>query len=600
MLIFDLETDGLLDTVTKIHCLVIKGINPGETWKFIGGTEHEEIEDGLLFLENADAICGHNILRYDIPVIEKLYPWWKRPALIRDTIVCTRLIWPNLKELDFKHKTGLGGKHSLDAWGKRIGEYKGNFKGPWDTFTQEMLDYCVQDVEVTAKLWERIKSKNFSEEAIQLEHDFSEVMRLQEHHGFRFDVKKAHELHATLGQRRLVVERELQAIFPGWYEDMKVPAYYEIPTTGERFSTKKEAGKKAKLVVAGPPKQKHTPFNPASDDHVARVLTEKYGWKPKVFTDGGKPSVTEEVVSGLTFPEAKPFIEYKMLEKRLGMLAEGDNAWLKLEKNGRIHGQVDCMGTVTSRCSHKKPNMGQVVAIDKPYGKEMRELFCADGGGHVLVGADASGIQLRALAHYLSRWDQGTYVSLVTTGDVHTANQLAAGLHTRDQAKTFIYAFLLGAGDEKIGAIIEKGKAAGRALKRQFLEKLPAFRYLQRALEERVNEDESITGLDGRTMPVKTAHFALASLLQGFEAVIMKKAVCLFNAEMKQRGYVFGKDYAQVVMVHDEIQATCKKEIADELGKCFVRCIAGAGVHYASRCPLTGEYKIGQNWKETH
>ncbi len=258
------------------------------------------------------------------------------------------------------------------------------------------------------------------------------------------------------------------------------------------------------------------------------------------------------------------------------------------------------MGTVTSRCSHSKPNMGQIPAVDRPYGKECRALFTANDNGHVLVGADASGIQLRALAHYLHRWDGGQYVTLVTTGDVHTANQKAAGLPTRDNAKTFIYAWLLGAGDQKIGEIIGKGRAAGKELKARFLKNLPAFKHLTARIEHRVKESGSIVGLDGRIMPVKTAHFALASLLQGFEAVVMKKATSLLFNHLTSKGYLHGTHFGFCAMVHDEWQISAQKEIANEVGQAAVNAIKEAGELFKSNCPLTGEFKVGGNWCQTH
>ncbi len=657
--LFDTETDGLLDTVTKIHCLVIKDVETGEVRRFVERGDRmgshlvipcippghparyfkplDEIplevgpdgfvqlkrepltyircgwlEEGIALLQEADAIAGHNIVRFDIPVIQKFFPWFKPKGKVRDTIIMARLIWPNLKVLDKKAKIAdfpgnLVGRHSLEAWGRRLGSFKGDFgkkEDAWKTFTPEMLEYCVQDVEgPTTALWNLIQKKQYSEEAIQNEHDFAYIMFLQELHGFRFDEKAAQKLHATLVKRRLELEAQLQATFKGWWEDMKTPEYYlgDRENVQRRFATKGEAKRlKATNIVAGPWKQKHMPFNPASRDHVARILKEAHGWTPKQFTDGGKPQIDESVLEGLDFPEAKLLLESFMLDKRLGQLAEGDNAWLKLVgKDGRMHGQVDTMGTVTSRCSHMRPNMGQVPACDKPFGSECRALFLPNEG-HVLVGADASGIQLRALAHYLSRWDDGKYVGLVTTGDVHTANQQAAGIPTRDMAKTFIYAWLLGAGDAKVGKIVGKGTKAGRELKQRFLKNLPAFKKLKDRIAERVDQGGSITGLDGRVMPVESAHLALGSLLQGFEAVVMKKATHLLYTHLTSKGYQHGPDFGFCAMVHDEWQISARKDIADEVGTAAGDAIRRAGEYFESKCPLAGAYKIGGNWAETH
>jgi len=632
-LLFDIETDGLLEKVTKIHCLV--ACDPEAGASHIGVASDGGIEPLLRKLMEADVIVGHNIIRFDIPVIQKFYPWFKPKGKVRDTFLLAKLIWPNLAELDKKARVegfpkNLTGAHSLEAWGWRLKARKGDFgkTADWKEFTKEMLDYCVQDVDgPTAALWKLIQSKKFSEEAIQVEHDFAQVMFEMEQHGFRFDEPAAHKLHAELVKRKLELEAQLQTTFPGWWEDMKTPEYYEgtilsengfargtVSEVTRQYPTKGAAQKaKAKNIRPGPLKKKHTPFNPGSRDHIARALKER-GWKPKVFTDGGKPQIDEAILSGLDYPEAKLLTEYLMVAKQLGQVAEGDNAWLKLVKaDGRMHGEVDTMGTWTSRCSHKRPNMGQIPSVmigkDKHpimgsaghYGYECRALFVPNEG-HVLVGADASGIQLRALSHYLARWDGGKYVELVTTGDVHTANMKATEgiIETRDVAKTFIYAYLLGAGDPKIGKIVGKNKATGTELRAKFLKNFPAFKHLKNELERRVKETGSITGLDGRRIPCENAHFGLAGLLQGFEAVVMKKATKFLYDDLTARGWVHGKDWGFCAMVHDEWQISARKEIADDVGKAAAAAIAKAGVCFDSLCPLAGEYKIGGNWAETH
>jgi DNA polymerase I-like protein with 3'-5' exonuclease and polymerase domains len=630
-LLFDLESDGLLDGVTKIHCLVIKDIETGAVLSFHNGFPgnpyHYDIRAGVEMLQEADCIVGHNVIRFDIPVLKKFYPWFNPKGVILDTLVSAKLIWPNLMELDKKANIKdfpkqLTGRHSLEAWGWRLKAHKGDFakQTDWKEFTPEMLSYCIQDVEgPTAALWALIQKKSYSEVALKVEHDFATIMFEMEQHGFRFDDVGAHALHATLVKRKLELEEQLQKVFPGWWEEMKQPEFWRVslpdqPKEGWVETTKSGAIALAKpelkrlgwklseaVIKPGPMRKKHTPFNPGSRDHIARALKENHGWKPKVFTDGGKPQIDETTLEGLEYPEAKLLLEYLMLEKRLGQLAEGDNAWLKLVENGRMHGEVDTMGTWTSRCTHKRPNMGQVPAVDKPYGHDCRALFIPNEG-HVLVGADASGIQLRALSHYLARWDEGKYVQLVTTGDVHTANKEATEgiIPTRDMAKTFIYAYLLGAGDGKIGKIIGQSSKVGKQLKEKFLKNFPAFKYLKNRLEIRVKESGSITGLDGRVIPCENAHFALAGLLQGFEAVIMKRSTKILFDDLTSRGWVHGKDWGFCAMVHDEWQMSSRKEIADDIGKAAAAAITKAGEEFNSKCQLAGAYKIGEHWAATH
>jgi DNA polymerase I len=637
-LLFDIETDGLLDAVTKIHCLVIHNPETGETLKLHGDDRFTGVQYGLGILEAADVIVGHNIVRFDIPVIQKFYPWFKPRGKVRDTLVIAKLIWSNLKVLD-KGRTdlpGMIGSHSLKAWGIRLKALKGEYgeTSDWKTFTPEMLAYCVQDVEgPTLALWNLILKKDYSEEAIQTEHDFTFVAHQMELHGFRFDVAGGQKLHATLVKRKLALEAALQETYQGWWEPMKTPEYWAVPDSRPndlglaceiRCGETKEAARKflkAKgwkgkdieaQLYAGPMKQKHTPFNAGSRDHIRRVLIEDHGWKPTRFTDGGDPKLDDETLENLDIPEAKLLQEFLMIDKRLGQLAEGDNAWLKVVKpDGRIYGRIDSMGAVTSRCSHMGPNMAQIPAVavgkdKKPlmgdegrYGYECRSLFLPNEG-HVLVGADASGIQLRVIAHYAARWDNGQYIDLVTKGDVHTANKDAAGLPSRDTAKTFIYAWLLGAGDGKIGSITGKGPKEGKVLKDRFLAGFPALAALKDALKKAIQENGSIRGLDGRIMPCESAHLAMGSLLQGFEAVIMKKATWFLYSDLVSRGFIHGKDWGLCAFIHDEWQLSCRKEIADDVGKAAVAAIVRAGEYFGSRCPLAGEFKVGGNWGETH
>jgi DNA polymerase I-like protein with 3'-5' exonuclease and polymerase domains len=233
-----------------------------------------------------------------------------------------------------------------------------------------------------------------------------------------------------------------------------------------------------------------------------------------------------------------------------------------------------------------------VPSVRSPYGGECRELFTAPEG-KVLVGCDASGLELRCLAHYLFPWDDGKYAKTILEGDIHTANQKAAGLDTRDQAKTFIYATLYGAGDAKIGSIVGGSSKDGKRLKANFKKNLPAYSHLVKAVEAKVTSVGSLNGLDGRKLPCRSAHSALNLLLQSAGAVIMKQALVNFVGKAK-------KDYELHANVHDEVQFSCEAEEADTLGNEFVSAIRQAGDDLNFNCPLDGEYQVGNNWKETH
>jgi len=569
--IFDLETDGLLDEVTKIHCLVLKNIETGEA---IGYTGKGIWTEGIPKLEKADLIVGHNILKYDIPVFKKLGRFNPK-GTVRDTLVCTRLIYADIKNSDFKRNEfpkKLIGSHSLRAWGHRIGNYKDDYDGGWEEYSDEMLSYCFQDVEVTATLWKKILKADYSEQSIQLEHEVAEIIFRQETAGFAFDTEAAGKLYTTLSARKLEIEEELAKHIPPWEIELKT---------------------KTKLV----------PFNPASRDQCAKVLIS-HGWKPEVFTEAGKPKVDETTLSQITknvssdqlVPLAKLMTEYFLLIKRLGQLGDGSQAWLKVERAGRIHGSCNTNGAVTGRATHSFPNVAQVPSVGAPYGHECRSLFTASPGNK-LVGIDVSGLELRCLAHYMARYDGGAYGETVVNGDIHTANQEAAGLATRPQAKTFIYGFLYGAGAEKLGSIVGAGSKEGAKLKARFLKKIPALANLIDKVQQAA-ERGYLIGLDGRRVTVRSPHAALNTLLQSAGALICKQWMVEFDNALKEQG--LDGACQQVAWVHDEIQLDVKVGMEDDIGKLAVKSIERAGKHFNIRCELTGEYNVGNNWADTH
>lgn len=607
--IFDLESDHLIPDMTAIHCIAIKDPVRGTSYRF--SSQQKNIEQGIELLKNASLIIGHNIIDFDIPAIQKLYPSFEPSGKVFDTIVCSRLIWADMKEKDFARVISdpsfpkkLIGSHSLKAWGYRVGVLKGDYKesekADFSKWSQEMEDYCVQDVEVTERLWRLIVSKNYSAISLELEHRFAMIMQKQQAHGFYFDVPKAQKLYVDLCKKRVEIEKTLQSVFEPDKEVMK-STLWNTPD-GKVWATKKEAvsaGYKAKEVTKGEAKIKETPFNPGSRDQIADRFIKKYGWRPLEFTPDGKPKIDEAVLNELNFPEAKPLCEYLMVQKRIGQLAEGNEAWIKMERKGKIHGRIITNGAVTGRCTHKNPNMAQVPSVGSPYGKECRSLFSVPQG-YKLVGADASGIELRCLAHYMARFDDGNYAQLLLNGDIHTENQKAAGLPTRADAKTFIYAFLYGAGDEKIGKIIGKGIEAGKKIKAEFLKQTPALKRLKEEIDVVLQSRDWLTGLDGRKLSIRSKHAALNTLLQSAGALIMKQATIVLYDVLRKQGFIWGKDFAFVAHIHDEIQIQAREAVAEAVGKFAVESIKESGRLFKFRCPLDGEFRIGNNWAETH
>jgi DNA polymerase I-like protein with 3'-5' exonuclease and polymerase domains len=479
-----------------------------------------------------------------------------------------------------------------------------------------MFRYCEQDVAVLSvieKYIDRILDENkFSSECRTLEHEVACILQKQHEHGFKLDIQKAQGLLATLSGKMVDIENQLQTIFPPTIEEMKKPEYWEVqidlkPKGREtlRFAAEtkaqlkellKQNGYKASLAdaaYAGPMKTKVIPFNPGSRQQIAERL-QGLGVKFSKTTDKGSIIVDEKVLEKIDRPEAKALLEYLMLQKRVAQVS----SWLEeVKDDGRVHGKVITNGAVTGRMTHSSPNMAQIPNSGSVYGPECRELWTVNSG-NVLVGADASGLELRMLAHYMK---DENYVKTVTEGsskdgtDVHTINQRAAGLETRDQAKTFIYAFLYGAGPAKIGSIVSGTSVQGQQLINKFLAGTPALQRLRDKVQ-RYAEKGYVPGLDGRKIWVRSEHAALNSLLQGAGAIVMKKALVLLSKNLHKRKIPHGF----CANVHDEWQIETKKEYGDVVGKLAVESIEQAGKELSLFCPVSGEYNVGVNWKETH
>ncbi len=572
---FDIESNGLLRETTEIHCIVLKDIDTGEV-------HTKPVLDAIDLLEKAELIVGHNIVKFDIPVLRKLHGFVTK-ATIFDTLIATRLVYPDIAGQDFATQNfprDCIGRHSLRAWGYRIGNYKGDYDGGFTHFTKEMLDYCVQDVEVTYALWLRIQQKGYSEQAMQLEHEVVTAIHEQEQHGFTFNTKKAEELYTLLNTRLYEIKEELQQVFP--------PKLERTPFTPK-------VNNKSRGYVKGVRtfKEKIIEFNPASRQHIAERLAELHNWEPSEYTADGKPKMDDAVLSNLPYPEAKPLAEHFLLEKRIGQLATGKQAWMKCETNGKIHGTCNTNSTVTARASHANPNLAQIPSVSVPYGKECRSLFTVPKG-YKLVGIDVSGLEVRMLAHYMARYDDGKYADVVLNGDIHTETQKLAGLDSRDLAKRFYYCFLYGGGVKKIAQVTGKTVHEASKVKKRFLNNLPALNTLITNVQQAAARGYLI-GLDKRNVKVRSPHAALNTLLQSGGAIICKQWLVEFN-----KVAIEYDDVQQVVWVHDEIQVECRKEQATEIGELAVDAIKRTGEHFNLRLPLTGEYKVGDNWSETH
>jgi DNA polymerase I-like protein with 3'-5' exonuclease and polymerase domains len=629
-LVYDIETNGFLDVLDRVHCLAIRDIDTQEIHSYADRRQtdkYPDITEGLEVLSKADLLVAHNGIGFDDQALRKVYPTYTTRAQHYDTLVLSRAVFTNLADGDFKRfRKGkfpahlLKKNHSLEAWGYRLGDPKDPFKGPWDTWTQEMHDYCIQDTSPCYGLYNVLQERKVPEMVVETELELAWYLQNQEKNGFPFNEQKAQALYAELLSRRVELEQPLRERFKWWYVGGKV----KTPKKTLHYKTKPH-------IYAGSPYTpiKRVEFSPSSRQHIARVFQKEYGWVPQEFTDKGEIKVDDAVIGALPYPEAKPVCEYLLVDKRIGALAEGEKAWLKLVTNdGKIHGYVNQSGTPTHRASHSNPNMTQVAKVctvkgcanetcvnpeagHSAYGFKSRDLFYAPEGWK-LVGVDVSGLELRVLAHYMAKFDGGAYMKIVLEGDVHTANWNAGKpyLTTRDMAKTFIYAFIYGAGDWKLGhtcrplASEDEKVQIGRKLRANFLRNLPALKQVVELIDLRLKEKKPFVLPSGHLVYPKSKHSALNYLIQSTGAVVCKRWLFHLSRELKRDGWAPGWSghYATNVWAHDEIQAAVRDvdNRPSLFGNLAVSLIPRVQGDLNLRVPLTGEMKIGQTWADTH
>lgn len=613
-LVFDIETDGLLDELTTMHSLVIRNVDTDAMLSCTDNSlQHFSLQCGLDHLQTADRIYAHNAIGFDIPAIQKLYPGWEPKARVMDTLIVAAMRWAHQSDLDFKLNAqgklpgNLIGRHSLEAWGHRLGLHKGNYKD-WSQWTPEMQTYCEQDTAVLRQLVLRIRKAGVSPESVETEQELAEYLRRQEQNGWPFDMDRARELHTELIGRKHELSAELAGVFPPW--DISLGLFTPKVNNKSRGYVKGEPLERFKTIV----------FNPGSTHHIADRLTALYGWRPTEFTPSGLPKVDETTLTGLDYEPVKKLQEYLTIAKRLGQLSEGKEGWLRHVKSdgprggeltglAHIHGRVLQNRTITHRAAHSNPNIAQVPKVGSPYGAECRELFHVPKGW-VQIGADAAGLELRCLAHYMAKYDDGEYgkgVLAEKPDDVHTRNAGVLGLG-RDDGKTWIYAFLYGAGDGKLGSISvpgaspEKQKAVGSKFRKKFLKGVPAMKMLVDGVKAQAKKRGYLHLIDGRRVYIRSEHAALNSLLQGTGAVICKRWIVEFNRRLVARFGQQGWDgkWAALGWIHDEVQLAVRPEIADEVQEILVDAIRSLTQHFSFRLPLDGEAKAGANWKDCH
>jgi DNA polymerase-1 len=579
---FDIETDGLDAKV--IHVLVAKQV---------GVEGNYVIRSPKAFAKFAEGVTewiAHNGIGFDIPVIEKLWGYKIPLSKTTDTLVLSRLFEPQRK-----------GGHSLKVWGERLGDFKDEFSD-WSAYSEEMKEYCKQDVHVTELLYNHLmqEGSKFSKKSIRLEHAVHMIMCQQQVNGFEINRELAQEIYTVCLKETNRIETEIKEFMVPIAVPVK-EVVLKYKKDGSIFATQLLEGQN---VQGDYTKIMWEEFNLGSPTQINKRL-DRLGWRPTVKTKSGNsykicpenlatiPSTAPQAVLGLK--------AWKVLETRWKLAQE----WLeKSENDGRVHGTVITTGAVTHRAAHRGPNMANIPSV--PHGKtgilwKMEGMYAAEcrqafqvPEGKRLVGTDAAGIQLRVLAHYMN---DPIYTEQVIDGDIHTFNMNALGRYCKDRptAKTFIYAFLLGAGVGKIAEILGCSPAQANKSMQNFYEALPTLKTLK-SEASRAAGMGWMKGLDGRILKIGSEHLALSVYLQGGETVLMRVANVFWQNQARKEGI----NFKQCAWVHDEWQTEVDADQAERLGEIQVQSIIDAGTHFNLNCPMDGEAKIGRNWLETH
>ena len=575
--------------------------------------------DGYAHLDEADILLAHNGINYDYPVLEKMDGWTPRVEAKWDTQVLLEHRFTDQKDRDYAlfRKDKLPGKligvHSLEAWGYRLGCHKIEYDGGWAKalalnpelikadfnpfaeWDEEMQVYCEGDVNVLCRLWRYVHDHGFIEKAVRTEMRLAEYLFYQAHFGFPFFQKKAEEFSVQLEIKLTPLKKMLREFFGNLV----------TKRVGKPFTPKKTMVRLGRSYRAGCAysKIRIDEFNPGSTMQVINALKRKYNWKPTVFTDAGAVQFNEAVITLLPYPEKEPLMKWAKIKKIQSMLEGGKTSWMKKVGNdGHMHGRCKQSGTITHRAAHSNPNMGQVPSADKPYGKECRALF-GPPPGWKQTGIDVSGLENVMLAHYAAQFDNGEFARYVIEGDTHTAGMKKGGFtDERPIFKTWWYAYLYGAGDTKLGAILGKDAEAGKASRARFQAGMKGIGLLVEDIKK-VAKKGWFRLLDRRMVTCRSEHAALNTLLQGSGSVLVKYWIVALYEELLEKFGRPGWDgrWSPLAWVHDEIQiATKDAEVQHFLETRGVELISIIGKQFNLRCPITGEAKTGDSWADCH
>jgi DNA polymerase I-like protein with 3'-5' exonuclease and polymerase domains len=682
-ILFDVEADNLLQDVTQIWCVVTKILeNPVEPYQkddiiiFVPKTYVDSFDLSKLNLKASEkVVClpleeskevffplvtswvGHNAINYDTRVLEKILKVNPIPVKqIEDTMIYSQITQPNRQ-----------GGHSLKSWGMRFEDFKGDWTD-FSVFDWGMVDYCLQDLRVTEKLYKYMlnNTKGFSKFSVRVEHMIRRILDEMQDNGFAFDEERAHKLYAEIKDKCTKMEDAIKKDFPPekvYYKKL----YPRLTAKGVMHAVDKRTLENChwdKEVDEFGVDYYHLytmeEFNPRSTTQIVERMN-KLGWKPVVFNDPtakkleeartkgideadvkGSPQVCEENFK--TLPEeapesAKNLAQWFLYDKRLQKFDE----WFRElnPKTGCIHGKVFGCGAHTHRMTHRNPNTANISkvatkkvkneqgvedeilvwGVEGDYSTDMRACFVTrDKLKRRLVGVDLAGIQLRAFAHYANDKE---YTEQILSGDIHSHNReilkkLAAqaietlGLKPEDVvfltkdpkgqrniSKTFIYGYLFGAGNKKVGEILGFPELmqmdGGKLIKEGFVKSISGLDQFKKNIRKWVKQGYMVA-LDGRLINLPSEHIALSVALQSFEAVVMKYAMILSYKKFKEENL----DALFVSVVHDELQMDVKLEQCQRVIEIVVESMEEAGRFFKSNVPITGEGHIGLSWADSH
>jgi len=612
-ILFDIESDGYLESMTEIHCIAAMNVDTDEVWEF----RPHEIKKGLKFLQDATVLIAHNGLDFDIRAIKKIYPKWTTKAFIYDTLIAAKVAFPDIKNRDFKRLRGAMnkkpeqrteietkmmrniGKHSLESYGLRMGCHKGDFGKEigFETYSEDMMAYCVQDVKVNALLFHRLEKEDINQDALLTELTAQQICLEQTEKGFDFDIVKARKLEQDLLEKQQELAHKIIGHLGG---DFIINLGVKVP---KRTTQYKEILRGKYTQGAAYTKIKFKEFNPNSRYDLGQRLISRFKWKPKEFGTDGKPTLSEEIISKMKYPVAEYISEYLMVDKRLGMVANGNGAWLKLynEDTKCMHGRINTLGAATSRCAHMKPNLAQIPSVRSPYGKECRELFTVPKG-FKQFGTDASGLELRMLAHYMFPFDNGEYADVVLNGDIHTVNQTAAGLDSRDTAKTFIYAKIYGSGIKGLAETCGMSMKEMKKVVDSFDKNLPALVKLTEAVKYTIRTRGYVKALDGRKIYCSSEHAALNYLLQSAGAIVCKNWMNEIHRLLSVKDISYKSYVKQLAYVHDELQFAYREDLIthEELDLISKEAMTNTQIKLGVKIKLDSDSNSGDNYAETH